>query len=1040
MIRTSKINITPGGQSTRPVATTKLSDSGELGLVRQRKSEFSGKLPRKSHTFIGTFNIQTLIQTGKLHNLTTELNKQKIQILALQETRFTDSETIDYNNYRIFKSKTDKKICKGAALFGMAFVVNKDILDCVIDVNQISNRLMTMRIKHTNKTYTFINVHAPTNIDNKKEPEKTEKFWEKLENEMSRIPNDDVKILLGDFNAQIGKERKYRKTVGNYPAHKFTNKNGMRLIELCQQNNLKIMSTSFRKDPKKQKTWRSPILQLGEFQIDHVAISYDLQKEIHDVQVRRGANIVSDHYLTRVKIKFTPKRKGRKKTPLIPKFDLKKIQESKITEEWEKQPTNNWGDFQTKIIQKARELIPLKKKSKHPWWDSNCDNAIAERQRAFLNYNCDKSETMQQTFFEVRKQTAKIIRQTKRKYLNDQLNSIEEDFRNHNTQDFYKMFGNKIKGYAPRNLCFRKQNGKLALTNKENCQELSKYFSQLLNCPQPDTRFSILQPEHTNETSPAPTQEEIYSHIKNLKNNKSSGEDGIVAELLKNLGPNSLKEITQIIKEIWETENIPEDWKCALIHPLHKKGERSDVNNYRGISLLPVTYKILSACLLKRAQEQLEHTISDYQAGFRPNRSCPEQIFNLKAILKIKAIRSKPIVCTFVDFKKAYDSIDRQSLFNILEERGLDTKTRKLIEQTLTDTKSKIKFIDEISEPFIIKTGVRQGDGISPLLFNLVLDKVMKEWEIELRKQNFWKPIELGRGKGKLNIPYLAFADDLAIVTDSEETAIKQIEVLKECAEKVGLQISFGKTEFICSKLDIPKLKTNYGEINRVKHFKYLGEVIEPTGLEKIAQQNRLQKIKKAFGLVQNIYNKKCLSKGTKIRHYNTVIKPTVTYASETLSLNRKQDLQEIKKVERKIIRKILGPRYTQDGYRLQTIEATEKVSNIETDIRKRRMKFYGHLYRLPGNRITKRLLDYVTSLKVTIPWVTEVKKDLTQAKIDITKASDRDTFRRKIDKWEFTPETKPKPYRPKWTEERKKAFGEKMKKYWENKKKLKKY
>ena len=102
-----------------------------------------------------------------------------------------------------------------------------------------------------------------------------------------------------------------------------------------------------------------------------------------------------------------------------------------------KQPTNNWGDFQTKIIQKARELIPLKKKSEHPWWNSNCDNAIEERQRAFLNYNCDKSETTQQTFFEVRKQTAKILRQTKREYLNEQLNSIEEDFRNHTTHKIF---------------------------------------------------------------------------------------------------------------------------------------------------------------------------------------------------------------------------------------------------------------------------------------------------------------------------------------------------------------------------------------------------------------------------------------------------------------------------------------------------------------------------------------------------------------------------------------------------------------------------
>ena len=291
MNRTSNHKTTPGGRSTRLRTANRHSDSGGPGPVRECKPKPSGKIPRKTHTFIGTFNIQTLIQTGKLHNLTTELTKQKIRILAVQETRFTDSDTMDYNNYRIFKSGTNKRVCKGAALFGMAFMVEKSILDSVIDINPINNRLMTMRIKFTNKYYTLINVHAPTNGANKKEPEKTEEFWQELELRMSKIPKEDVKILLGDFNAQIGQEKRYRKTVERYPAHKFTNKNGMRLIDLCRQNNLKIMSTSKMKNPKRQKTWRSPIQHLGEFQIDHVAISYDYQKEVHDIQVRRDLGL-----------------------------------------------------------------------------------------------------------------------------------------------------------------------------------------------------------------------------------------------------------------------------------------------------------------------------------------------------------------------------------------------------------------------------------------------------------------------------------------------------------------------------------------------------------------------------------------------------------------------------------------------------------------------------------------------------------------------------------------------------------------------------
>lgn len=585
-------------------------------------------------------------------------------------------------------------------------------------------------------------------------------------------------------------------------------------------------------------------------------------------------------------------------------------------------------------------------------------------------------------------------------------------------------------------LCFRKSNGKLALSNKENCQELATYFEQLLNCPKPKESFPRKITQNTVEDSSPLTMEEIKSHIHKLKNNKASGEDGIVAEFLKNLGPKSLEELTQIVQEIWQTEIIPEDWKTALIHPLHKKGDKKDVNNYRGISLLPVTYKILSACLLKRTQEQLEPKIAEFQAGFRPKRSCAEQIFNLKTIIRIKTLRHKPLICIFVDFKKAYDSVDRSSLFQFLEEKGLDYKTRKLIEQTLTDTKSKVKFMGEISESFDIKTGVRQGDGLSPLLFNIVLDKVMEEWETELRRQNLWEPVTLGTAKKGLKIPYLAFADDIAILTENEHTAVRQIEALKECAEKVGLQISFEKTEFIGRKINTEKLETKYGNINRVPHFKYLGEYIEPNGAENTSQKIRLQKVRKALGMVQNLYNKKSLSRKTKIRHYNTVIKPTVLYASETLTLNKKNELENIKKEERKIIRKILGPRLTEDGYRLQHNKEVEKYSNIEIDIRKRRAKFFGHILRLPENRLTKKILNYITPLQKPTTWLIEIRKDFTSMNIKETDIGNRNTFRNKIDKWENVPEqTKQKQYRPKWSEERKKAFAQRMREYWSDKK-----
>ena len=1033
--------ITPGGiqSSVSFTDATSLSDSGAARLKcnHQRKSESSGQLKTKTKTYFGTFNINTLLQAGKLYELGNALKHQNILVLAIQETRLTDNDAQDFGNYRLFKSKTDVRILNNTPHLGVAFAVSKNILNSVTAYKSINERLMTITLKCANTIYTLINAHMPINKENKSDPKNVNEAWETLENVLSEIPQNHVKILMGDFNAQLGKERKFRKTIGNFPAHKWTNQNGQRFVEICKTFNLKIMSTHFKKAPSKQKTWRCPNSYLGEFQIDHVAISYPNYKAVLNVQVRKGFNIDSDHYLTRIKLKLKP-QKMFKNNSRIPKFDTKKITQI-FTSELDKKKSSNWLELKGKIIETSQNVLPLQKRQKHPWWNNDCEAAVKSRFDAFKNWNSTKIDDTYNTFLNVRKETSKLIRMTKRNYEKNQLLDIEKDFQKNNTRNFYKTFKTKLRGYQPKSLCFKKENGDLALNNEENCKELAKYFEKLLNCPEPTNKFPPPQAYINNPDSIEPDEIEITKQIKKLKNNKASGEDGIIAEHLKAAGPNTVKEITQIIRHIWQTERIPDDWKNALIHPLHKKGDRTDVNNYRGISLLPVTYKILSQCLLDRAQHQLEHKIGEYQAGFRPNRSCPEQILNLKLLLRHQKIYNKNVVCTFVDFKKAYDSIDRESLFQILKEQGLDLKTLAIIRDTLTNTKSKVKFMGDISDPFEIKTGVRQGDGLSPLLFNCVLEKVIHEWRKQKIEYNVDQPIKLGRTNIKVDC--LAFADDLAILARDTATAQKQIEILKEIAGKVGLQISFEKTEYMTNMKSAPKsLNTKYGKIKRVHQFKYLGEIIQESGLEKFANEARCQKMTTAFRLTQNIYNKKSISKYAKLRHFNTVIKPECLYAAETLVLNRKTDLDQIQKRERKIVRKILGPlKNEQHTFKLRSNKEVEEYTDIHSDIKKRRLKFYGHIKRMNPSRLTKQIVEFYESrskAKVeTIKWIAAIKDDVKAAGITQTDISDRKIYRQKIFDWKVGQREIIKRSGTAWSDERKTAHSERMKQVWAQRK-----
>lgn len=213
MKRFNNYKTTSGGNQSYTISgATSLSDSGATRLKRimmkQGKSESSGQFKTNRKTFFGTLNINTLLKPGKLFELGNTLNEQGIQILALQETRMTDESTMDFGKYRLFKSKTTKIVLKNTPHLGVAFAISKNILNSLADVKPINNRLIAISLKVANKMYTLINAHMPINKENKTNPDKVNKLCDTLENKIAKIPQNHIKVRMGDFNAEFGKERK----------------------------------------------------------------------------------------------------------------------------------------------------------------------------------------------------------------------------------------------------------------------------------------------------------------------------------------------------------------------------------------------------------------------------------------------------------------------------------------------------------------------------------------------------------------------------------------------------------------------------------------------------------------------------------------------------------------------------------------------------------------------------------------------------------------------------------------------------------------
>ena len=175
---------------------------------------------------------------------------------------------------------------------------------------------------------------------------------------------------------------------------------------------------------------------------------------------------------------------------------------------------------------------------------------------------------------------------------------------------------------------------------------------------------------------------------------------------------------------------MPDEWKDSIIVPIYKKGNKTDFNNYRGISLLPTTYKVLSNILLTRLTPHAEEVIGDHQCRFRRNRSTTDHTFFIRQILEKNWEYNEAVHQLFIDFKKAYDSVRREVLYNILIEFGVPKKLIRLVKMCLTETYSRVRVGKNVSDIFPIRNGLKQGDALSPLFFNFVLEFAIRRLQV----------------------------------------------------------------------------------------------------------------------------------------------------------------------------------------------------------------------------------------------------------------------------------------------------------------------
>ena len=242
---------------------------------------------------------------------------------------------------------------------------------------------------------------------------------------------------------------------------------------------------------------------------------------------------------------------------------------------------------------------------------------------------------------------------------------------------------------------------------------------------------------------------------------------------------------------MWKTQQWPQDWKRSVFIPIPKKGNTKKCSNYRTIALISHSSKVMLKILQARLHQYVNCELPDVQAGFRKGRGTRDQIANIHWIMEQAREFQKNFYFCFIDYAKAFDCVDHNKLWKILQEMGIPDHLTCLLRNLYAGQEAIVRTGHGTTDWFQIGKGVRQGCILSTCLFNF--------YAAYIRRNAGLEEAQAGIKIARRNINNLRYADDTTLTVESEEELKNFLMKVKEESENGGLKLNIQKRKIMAS-------------------------------------------------------------------------------------------------------------------------------------------------------------------------------------------------------------------------------------------------